>query len=232
MHPAHLCPGTERLADDRALAAAVAADPSAIALVSDRYVARTKPIALGDGPDATVASPDTIRSGAYPLTRGLALYTLADGPALAREFVDYATSDAGQRTVVRAHFTGAPAPPCSGPHGYCAFIGGATRVPVSVWFGFGVSTLDSRGRADVANVREYLRTRFPRAGGVLVAGFADDVGTTADNLDLSRQRAAIVAAELAAPGMRVEHQGFGEIGGSSSAEARDVERRVEVWLTP
>jgi phosphate transport system substrate-binding protein len=232
VHAADLCPGTQRLADDRALADEVAADPSAIALVSDHYVAGTKPVALGDGPSAAVAaSPETIRSGAYPLIRRLALYTLADGPGLAKQFVDFATSDAGQRAVSAARFTGPPAPPCTGLAGYCAFIGGATRVPVSLWFAFGRSTLDARGRADVDNAREYLRNRTPRAKKVLVVGFADDIGTDAANLDLSRQRAATVAEQLAASGLPIEHRGFGEIAGSSSVEARDVERRVEVWLT-
>ena len=234
---ADLCPAVERLPDDRALIGATAADPAGIALVSSWSVdKKAKPgeveaLEIGDDRGAVAASAGTIDSEAYPLTRQLTL-SGTGGSEIARAFVDHAMSTAGQRAVAEAGFVGTLAPSCVEREDYCAFVRGARRIPGSIWFAPGRSTLDRRGQSDIDSIKEELRTRVPRVGKVLVAGFADVAGPTDRNLTLSTQRADVVADQLTAAGFVVDHRGFGVIDDDPAPGERDVARRVMVWVTP
>ena len=96
---ARLLPGTS------ALVQAVAADRGAIAYVGLGFAAEAKGKAktLGvqgkDQPSPVVPSEETVRSGAYPVSRPLFFYTNGAPKDTAKQFIDFCLSPAGQKIV-------------------------------------------------------------------------------------------------------------------------------------
>lgn len=240
-----LCAAAERFEDSAALSAAVAADPSAIGFVALPFVGGNTALDLYDegtarvGPTAADVTTET-----YLLTRRLYFYlpTRPIDNALARQFVEgYVLSDAGQvvieqRGLVSPYRTPEPvadAPACASdlPE-YCAATDGAQRVPFDVRFAAGTDAVDNRGYRNLDLLAESLRAGEPRE--VLLVGFADNSGTVAGNLDLSRRRAGAVGTYLAGRGVVVgDPSGFGDalpVAGNDTPEGREQNRRVEVWL--
>jgi len=96
---ARLLPGTS------ALVQAVAADRGAIAYVGLGFAAEAKSTAktLGiqgkDQANPVVPSEETVRSGAYPVSRPLFFYTNGAPKDTAKQFIDFCLSPAGQKIV-------------------------------------------------------------------------------------------------------------------------------------
>lgn len=79
-----------------------------------------------------------------------------------------------------------------------------------IYYPSGVGELDAERAARVKRVADYID---PGSGRVVVTGRADTIGLAPDNLELSRRRAAIVAAELARLGIpdgSIEIRALGE----------------------
>ncbi|MFC9970339.1 OmpA family protein [Spirillospora sp. NPDC127200] len=109
------------------------------------------------------------------------------------------------------------------------------RINADVLFEFGEHALTSAARTAIASVAGRLRGA---AGTVRVIGHTDSLGTEAENLRLSRDRAESVRAELArtAGALRIEATGRGEAdpvqpntkNGEDNPEGRAENRRVEI----
>ena len=255
-----ICSEAQEFEDSQELSERVAQTPGAIGFVGLPFVGTNSVAAVASGPDAAsiVPTEENVRSGTYPLSRSLYLYTAESAPPVVEEFLSYVRGCDGQQRVdddgfFRGHFLACETPlpengsvppsfpgtPC--PHGapadYCAFVVGATRFPFAVRFDTDSGAVDDRGRQDLAQFVELLRG----VGGgrtVLLAGFTDAEGNPAHNEELARQRAAAVAAELRGMELSgvelsgVEVGGFGErfLVDDNSEAGQERNRRVEVWV--
>ncbi len=84
-----------------AMKTAVANDPYAIGFVSVGHIdATVTPVAL----DGVVPTVETVKGGAYPVSRGLFSLTKGEPQGLAKLFIDYLFSPAGQQIVVDKGF--------------------------------------------------------------------------------------------------------------------------------
>ena len=101
-------------------------------------------------------------------------------------------------------------------------------------FKTGQATLNKQGQARLKTLARYLK-RNPELI-VRVHGFADPRGPAADNLSLSKARAAAVADSLIASGVpakRLQVNGYGErqsVAASSDVDAMAMERKVVIEL--
>lgn len=241
-----LCPDAERFADSNGLARAVSGDPRAIGFVGLPFAAGNRVLEIYDGA-STPTAPDalSVSTESYLLTRRLYLYlpTLPAVNPLARDFVEaFGLSEAGQRVVEGEGFVSplfpppvpAPAPCTDAPAEYCAAVGGAERVPFDVRFDSGTDRLDNRAFRNLDLFAASLAGAQGAGRQVLLIGFADNAGTDGANLALSRQRSAAVQAYLARRGLAATLTlGFGEalpVDTNDTAEGREQNRRVEVWL--
>ncbi|MEQ1709978.1 MAG: phosphate ABC transporter substrate-binding/OmpA family protein [Hyphomicrobium sp.] len=114
----------------------------------------------------------------------------------------------------------------------------ASRLSTTFRFGTADATLDSRANADIQRLADLLKTADYRNKQVLIIGFADAIGSFASNLKLSERRAAAVLRALtvsAGIGVRsqVTTRAYGELAPvacNDTPEARNYNRRVEVWI--
>ncbi|MDG4476078.1 phosphate ABC transporter substrate-binding protein [Thiovibrio frasassiensis] len=96
---ARLLPGTS------ALVQAVAADRGAIAYVGLGFAAeaqgkaKTLGVQASDQPSPVIPSEETVRSGAYAVSRPLFFYTNGTPNETAKQFIDFCLSPAGQKIV-------------------------------------------------------------------------------------------------------------------------------------
>jgi phosphate transport system substrate-binding protein len=117
-------------------------------------------------------------------------------------------------------------------------IKGASRLSTTFRFGTADATLDSRANADVQRLAQLLKSDEMKGKQVLLIGFADAIGSYQSNLKLAERRAASVLRALTlASGVQVRTQvatrAYGELAPvacNDSAEARNFNRRVEVWV--
>lgn len=240
-----LCPDIERIRGVEELSRAVAADRAAVGFVGLPFVGTNTAVALFDGTSVpTEPTRLTVSTESYLLTRRLYLYlpTLPVADPLARDFVEFALSEPGQRIVDTAGFVSPlfpPTPPAPPPctaavPEYCAFITGAERIPFDVRFSTGTDEVDNRAFRNLALFAESLAAPENRDRTVLLVGFADNAGTDDANLALSTARAAAVMRELGSDGVQaVTTGGFGEalpVDTNDTPEGREQNRRVEVWL--
>lgn len=103
------------------------------------------------------------------------------------------------------------------------------RLDSDILFEFGSAELPTSAAATIAD----LVADIPPGARVSVTGHTDDVGTDADNLRLSVQRAETVAAAVATARrdlvLDVEGSGEGDpIESNNTPEGREVNRRVEI----
>ncbi|MBV9949457.1 MAG: OmpA family protein, partial [Myxococcales bacterium] len=224
------------------LSDAVAADPHAIGFIGLRYVRSAKPVMVQEeGSVPLLPSPLTVSTEDYPLTRRLYLYAPLSAPPTAREFVDFAQSDEGQRVAQEAGFVDLR-PECdpnachctSCSREYADAVRGACRLSTDFRFVHGSSRLDTRALRDLQRVASLTKNPAYAARAVTLLGFADATGSRAENLALSEQRVGVVADQLRARGLHVElARGFGAdmpVSDNATEEGRERNRRVEVWL--
>ena len=241
-----LCPAAERFADSRELARAVTDDPRSIGFVGLPFVGSNRALEIYDGAStATGPTGLAVSTESYLLTRRLYLYlpVLPSVDPLARDFVEaFSLSEAGQRLVQDDQFISplfppavpAAAPCVDAPPEYCASTGGAERIPFDVRFESGTDQLDNRAFRNLDLFAGSLTGAQAAGRQVLLVGFADNAGTDATNLELSRLRSATVQRYLAERGVAgALTLGFGEalpVDTNDTAEGREQNRRVEVWL--
>ncbi|MGD0527897.1 MAG: cell envelope biogenesis protein OmpA, partial [Polyangiaceae bacterium] len=174
-----------------------------------------------------------------PLSRRLYLYLPAGAPVAARDFVDFALSDAGQAVVESSGFVDLR-PECEPNPGRCAACSAAYRDAIrgacqlSVDFRFDHGELDSRALPDLQRVASFMREHENAARSLVLLGFSASGGRRADDVAASRQAVATVATQLRARGLPVSvSRGLGPeivVADPSTPAGRERNQRVEVWL--
>jgi phosphate transport system substrate-binding protein len=224
--------GIERFADSAQLSDRVASDPAAIGFIGFPYIRQARALAISEeGGRALLPSQFTVADESYPLSRRLYLYTLpAARTPLAAELINFVLSPEGQRVArengfidlsIAARIPEACDSRC--PPDYAAATRGARRLTLDFRFRPGSGELDSRAIRDLERLVAWL-SESP-ASQLLLLGFADD-------RKLSLDEARAVAAQLERRGVRARLvEGFGAaMPLSSDPEARQRNRRVEVWI--
>ena len=236
-----LAPTAQRFADSDRLSDAVATDPRAIGFIGLAYVRNAKSLAIGDeGAAPMFPSAFTVTTEGYLLSRRLYLYTSSHpSNPMTLSFVNFALSAAGQRIVRSSGFVDLnveleDAESCAGRCSarYASLVKKARRVSLDFRFRPGGVDLDSRGTRDIDRLLLFLRGH---AGGrLMLLGFSDGAGDSAENILLSRTRAQRVASELEARGVHAAVvEGLGPdmpIASNGNEAGRERNRRVEVWL--
>ena len=114
------------------------------------------------------------------------------------------------------------------------FLGEAKPVPVAFHFKPNSALLNSHGDRDVAHLVAYLAAHHASGAQLYLAGFTDNLGSSAGNLEFARRRVATVVAALAAAGVKPAHvASFGAempVADNATARGREENRRVEVYL--
>ncbi|WP_417242104.1 phosphate ABC transporter substrate-binding/OmpA family protein [Celeribacter sp.] len=205
--------------------AAIEADPYAIGLgfVSAGGAVKSLGLTGSCGFFATVAPVD-IKTEDYPLTFPVFLYTPARRlPALAREFIEFATSPAAQVIVARTQFVDQSVEELSfrdQGHRFANAIlsagegvsledlqavttrfQGANRLTLGFRFEGGSTRLDAQSRSNTRLLARLLQAGVYDGKSLIFAGFSDGRGDARSNADLSKRRAESVRrAVLSAAG--------------------------------
>ena len=231
----------------RAVAAAVARDPSAIGVVElgTPLPAEVRVLPVSDGGLAVAADTTGIRSQDYPLAWRYSLYGGQMMSALGRSFALHTLGTRAQAVARRQGLVSmglqvpaaAVAAPDAVPEAYRDAIAGGTRLPLALRFNLHSLTtiFDSSSAHDLERVAELLRRPEYRGRAVSVVAFSQAerqnrlFATTA-----SSNRADIVAAWLAGHGIAVQRiRGLGALqplAGGEGDEPRFRNERVELWL--
>jgi len=124
-----------------------------------------------------------------------------------------------------------------------AFIVDTSRVPdTTTWFDFdrllfntGSATLQPQSKDQLRDIAAILKAH-PNAH-VKIGGYTDNVGSAADNLTLSQERADNVRAQLVSMGVdgsRLAAEGYGEqhpVADNSTEAGRAMNRRISMLVT-
>lgn len=226
--------------DMASLAAAVAADPWALAITGRAEVAPAVPLPLTDSCGfPLLPTALAVKAEDYPLA--LPLYLLTPPrrlPLLAREFLEFLSSPAGEaavaaagyidRAVERAPMTQDGLRLINAIRGageditladlqrLAAVMDGADRLSLTFRFQEGTSILDASSQENLAHLARLIAAEGFPAQALILAGFSDGKGEARANAALSLERAQRVAADLAAlaPDLRPDQlprvEGFGE----------------------
>ena len=194
-------------------------------------------------PDATVTTPapavaaapaaSTIAQPAAPSTPAPAAEAAAPPGAAPVSPVPAAVPPVVAPEPAPAPATAAPADPAQRVH---AFLGRATRLPVTFAFRSGAVTLSGKSERDIARLIAILRQHHATGDQLYLAGFTDNQGDAASNEAVAQKRAAAVAAALEQAGVTPGHvASFGSdlpVADNTTLAGRDRNRRVEVYLAP
>jgi len=239
-----LTPAANRFEDSQELSDRVANDPNGIGFVGLPYVRNAKAIAVSDSATRAIFPTRlTVATEDYPLSRRLYLYTATNPQnGATRDFVNFALSKAGQEIVSLNGFVGQTAdppdqptpPPNDAPSDYKRLTAGAERLPLDFRFGGGSIALDNKALFDLGRVVDFVGGPQYTGQKILLLGFADASGSREKNCELSRERARIVADAFSMRGIKASAvTGFCSdlaVASNATAEGREKNRRVEVWL--
>ncbi len=115
-----------------------------------------------------------------------------------------------------------------------AYVAGAKKLGIVFHFQPNSTELDQYGERDLDRVTNYLVSMHEGGDHLLLAGFADNQGDAASNVEVSRKRAASVAALFATRGLKPGGvEGFGAelpVADNGTEVGRERNRRVEVYI--
>jgi phosphate transport system substrate-binding protein len=233
----------QRFEDSNALSQAVSRDPNGIGFVSLPLIHRAKSIAISDrGADALMPTELTVATEEYPLSRRLYLYTPSTPHnAFTQKFVEFALSRQGQSVVAANGFVAQTvareSQPVSdlAPGEYQELTRNAERLSLDFRFINGDLDLDGKAQQDLDRVVSRVADQGGAKKQILLFGFTDDTGVTAEvDQAVSLNRARIVEKLFIQRGVKpAVVQGFGSalpVASNDTAEGREKNRRVEVWI--
>lgn len=229
-----------RYESTRELAAAVAADPSAIGFVGIAGVGGARALAIADAGVALMPEAFRIAVEDYPLSRRLYLYQAANASPLAREFGRFVLSTDAQALIERNGFVSqevrayADSVRPDAPAEYRELVEDTRRLSLNFRFGRGL--VDSKATADVERLVQFMTLPENRNARLLLLGFVDpDEVSPYMAQSLSNDRVDYIASLLEAarlPVIRVRGMGgTAPLAAEDSGDAgRYRNRRVEVWI--
>ena len=97
---------TQTLPGTAAVVNAVSKDPNGIGYGGGAYAKGVKECGIKADAQSAAQMPtaDNVRSGAYPISRDLYFYLRAEPQGPAKEFIDFALSEEGQKTVIEVGY--------------------------------------------------------------------------------------------------------------------------------
>jgi phosphate transport system substrate-binding protein len=233
----------QRFEDSNALSQAVSSNPNGIGFVSLPLIHRAKSIAISDkGADALKPTWLTVATEEYPLSRRLYLYTPSTPHnAFTQKFVEFALSRQGQEVVAANGFVAQTvareSQPVSdlAPGEYQELTRNAERLSLDFRFVNGDLDLDNKAQQDLERVVSLVADQGRAKKQILLFGFTDDTGVTAEvDQAVSLNRARIVERLFLQRGVKpAVVQGFGSalpVAPNDTAEGREKNRRVEIWI--
>jgi phosphate transport system substrate-binding protein len=233
----------KRTKDMASVATEVAGDPMGIGFVGSGFIGSAKAVPVSErGTTALLPNRMTIATEDYPLTRRMYLYTAArPANAYVSKFIEFTQSKAGQDLVGPAGFipqnviadksvtTAENAPP-----EYSRLTRGAGRLSLDFRFLPGAAAFDDKAVTDINRVVDFVGDMGYGGNNILLFGFADSTGDPQSNLQLSQLRAKAVADQFVQrglkPGMVKGFGGYLPVASNETAEGRQKNRRVEIWL--
>jgi phosphate transport system substrate-binding protein len=237
-----LDPGAKRIESSEELSDAVADDDGAIGFIGLPYVRSAKAVMVQEaGSLPLLPSPMTVSTEDYPLARRLYLYAPLSVPVVARDFIDFALSEDGQKVVQSVGFVDLR-PKCDPNASQCTHctreykdaVRNACRMSIDFRFDSGTSQLDTRGLRDLQRLVTLMGRPESASRSLLLLGFSDGKGARADNVAISQERVNTVQQQLTARGLHIDSiHVFGPdmpVADDSTPEGRQRNRRVEVWL--
>ncbi len=263
MGSAKLASNVAALDSSDAVSEKVQGDPGGIGYAGFAYLGGNKALNIGTECGlAFPASALLVATEEYPLSRRLFLYAAANPPhPQTHSFIDFALSSKGQQLAGDKKFIsltpeiaptsfgrnqlavgivglgedkGAAREDYAGFMNYARHVVNGNRLTTTFRFQFGKSALDARAVRDIDRLADFLHSPAAGQHKVLVAGFADSVGSSVRNRALSQERAQQITDLLRAKGVQpTETTGFGRVAPvacNTSPEGREKNRRVEVWL--
>ncbi|MGP8225957.1 MAG: phosphate ABC transporter substrate-binding/OmpA family protein [Terracidiphilus sp.] len=233
----------QRFEDSNALSQAVSSDPNGIGFVSLPLIHSAKSIAISDkGTDALKPTRLTVSTEEYPLSRRLYLYTPSTSHnEFTQKFVEFALSRLGQAVVASNGFVAQTVArefqpvSDSAPDEYQELTKNAERLSLDFRFVNGDLDLDNKAQKDLDRVVSLVADQGGTKKQILLFGFTDDTGGTAEeDQAVSLNRARIVEKLFIQQGVKpAVVQGFGSalpVAPNDTAEGREKNRRVEVWI--
>jgi phosphate transport system substrate-binding protein len=235
-----LASSAARIEDSRQLVEKVVADLDAIGFVGMPYADGSKAIAISDkGTRPLMPSRLTVATEDYSLSRRLYLYTPSNMSPDVRRFIEFALGRQGQDVVADSGFVSQNvnaerfAPPPGTPE-YTRMTSGAQRLTLNFRFRAGSSELDNKALVDLDRVVSFISDLRYSGKDVMLFGFADSTGRDAANETLSKDRARTVSGQFEQRGLKAGGvTGFGSgnpIASNDTAEGREKNRRVEIWV--
>jgi phosphate transport system substrate-binding protein len=248
--------------DAASLASAVAADPWALALVAKSANGSARILPLTDSCGFALAPTAlAVRSNDYPLVFPvLFLAPQRRLPLIAREFLEFLSTEAADRIVADAGFVGRgierypliddgqrlanairSAEKETDLKSLVAAMAGTDRLSLNFRFEEGTSDLDAQSQDNITELARLIGAGLFRQERLIFAGFSDGSGPIADNqvLSLSRAGAVLAALQSAAPDLGPDLlpviEGYGEALPMACDETelgQRLNRRVELWVRP
>lgn len=237
-----LVSGAQRFEDSNALSEAVAGDPNGIGFVGLPYVHSARAISVSEkGASALQPTRLTVATEDYPLSRRLYLYTPANPiNKLTRKFVAFVLSHQGQDVVEASGFVAQNVTQqtaviaSNAPSEYKQLTNGAQRLSLDFRFKTGKADLDNKAVVDIDRVVSFVSDLKYTGDRIMLFGFADSTGSRDANIALSLNRAKVVQEEFVQRGLKPTIvKGFGPdlpVASNDTAEGREKNRRVEIWL--
>lgn len=253
-------------ADDQTMSNVMFHDKNAIGYLGYAFQRGAKPMSLvNECGLATTPDAFSAKTEEYTLSRRMYLYNRSDNlDPKSQDFLDFAISASADGVIGKSGFIdlgivrrgqGADDPRHSAlMSDLSAYdvasegelisemlekMDGYDRLSTTFRFRTGSSSIDERGRLDLARLIEYLEDA-PEGTEITLVGFTDDVGAFEGNRQLAIQRAGAIVDEIrdTAAGrldnVAMKTAGFGEIAPSAcnvSERGRGINRRVEVWIS-
>jgi phosphate transport system substrate-binding protein len=184
----------------------------------------------------------TVATEEYPLSRRLYLYTPSTPHnAFTQKFVEFVLSKQGQELVAANGFVAQTvareSQPVSAiaPDEYQESTRNAERLSLDFRFVNGDLDLDHKAQQDLDRVVSLVANQGGEKKQILLFGFTDDTGGTAEeDQTVSLNRARIVEKLFIQRGIKpAVVQGFGSVlpvAPNDTAEGREKNRRVEAWI--
>lgn len=253
----HLVLGKDKLPDSvrrfessEELSGLVARDPGAIGFVGFAYIGQSRPVPIAECRLTYAATPFSVKTEEYPLSRRLFLYTAGQHAALVSDFLSYTGGAPAQALVAQTGFIDLGIMPdiqktqdarrlaatsnvgrWATVQDFLATTDGATRLSVTFRFRRGQAILDNRALADIARLKAYLESPEGRNRKVMLLGFSDSDGNYDANLNLSRLRAQSIADKFAP--LPIQVKGYGSeapVSCNDNSDGKENNRHVEVWI--